>query len=318
MTQSTTELTAFENGAICGISKITRAPHSHTRGWAQLWADNLGVPINHDSEVIDKVYLDHGVNFGGKLNLFGGFTDDWRYRIEQIIQSKEVVSLDIDMPDYASMLAARKDVNDPDLISSLRNWQSRARTLRSIDLPFKHLTIGDSHAGAWAPYESCIVRANGKTLNGQLTRNFSYVRDYLAQRSDLERLTLVFGNIDVRFHILRLDADWREMWRAYKAFGDSLNLEVEYALPWPIEWEERKLPKTGQYKGQNFYGTQAQRAQLVNDIVSFCDDIGMNCVQYPPEWRILDPETYAKQCMERPQSVHLSPSLYRRLDWGVG
>jgi len=151
-----------------------------------------------------------------------------------------------------------------------------------------------------------------------LRRNFSYVRECLAQRPDLESLTLVFGNIDVRFHILRLDADWKEMWRAYKAFGDSLNLEVEYALPWPVEWEERKLPKTGQYKGKNFYGTQAQRARLVNDIVSFCYDIGMNCVQYPPEWRILDPETYARQCMEKPQSVHLSPSLYRRLDWGVG
>jgi hypothetical protein len=306
----------FENGAICGISKITRAPHSHTRGWAQLWADNLGVPINHDSEVIDKVYLDHGVNFGGKLNLFGGFTDDWRFRLEQIIQAKEVVSLDIDMPDYASMLAARKDVKDDNLISLVRDWQSRARTLRSIDLPFKHLTIGDSHAGAWAPYESCIVRSNGKTLNGQINRDFSYVREHLEMRPDLEKLTLVFGNIDVRFHILRLGADWREMWVQYKKFGDSLDIEVEYALPWPQEFEGRKLPKTGQYKGQNFYGSQQDRAALVNDIVSFCDNIGMNCIKYPAEWCMMDPIEYAKQCMERPQSVHLSPTLYRRMDWG--
>ena len=307
----------FENGAICGISKITRAPHSHTRGWAQLWADNLGVPVNHDAEVIDKVYLDHGVNFGGSLNLFGGFSDDWRQRIETVVQSKEVISLDIDMPDYASMLEARKDVNDPDLIASLRDWQSRARTLRSIDLPFKHLTIGDSHAGAWAPYESCIVRSNGKTLNGQLVRDFSYVREHLDLRPDLERLTLVFGNIDVRFHILRLDADWKEMWRAYKAFGDSLNVEVEYAMPWPIEYEERKLPKTGQYKGKNFYGTQQQRARLVHDIVSFCYDIGMNVAQCPKEWYCIDAEDYARTHMERPQSVHLSPSFYRRQNWGL-
>jgi hypothetical protein len=258
------------------------------------------------------------VNFGGKLNLFGGFTDDWRYRLEQIVQAKEVISLDIDMPDYASMLEARKDVNDPDLIASVRNWQSRARTLRSIDLSFKHLTIGDSHAGAWAPYESCIVRSNGKTLHGQLVRDFAYVRDYLELRPDLEKLTLVFGNIDVRFHILRLDADWREMWRAYKAFGDSLNVEVEYALPWRAEHEGRKLPKTGQYKGKNFYGTQEQRTKLANDIAVYSEEIGMNCVPYPSEWRILDPETYAKQCMERPQSVHLSPTKYRRLGWGVG
>ena len=261
--------------------------------------------------------MDHGVNFGKKLNLFGGFKEDWRYRFEQIVQAKEVVSLDIDMPDYASMLEVRKDVGDPKLIDSIREWQSKATTLRSIDLPFKHLTIGDSHAGAWAPYESCIVRTNGKTLNGQLTCDFSYVRDHLSLRPDLERLTLVFGNIDVRFHILRLNADWREMWKAYKAFGDSLSMEVEYALPWPIEWEERKLPKIGQYRGQNFYGTQAQRARLVNDIVSFCDEIGMNVIHYPSEWRSMNSEEYAKTHMEKPQSVHLSPAFYRRLNWGA-
>lgn len=220
------------------------------------------------------------------------------------------------MPDYASMLAARKDVKDDKLIKAIAEWQSKATTLRSIDLPFKHLTIGDSHAGAWAPYESCIVRSNGKTLNGQLVRDFSYVREHLELRPDLEKLTLVFGNIDVRFHILRLDANWRDMWRAYKAFGDSLDLEVEYALPWPIEWEERKLPKTGQYKGQSFYGAQLQRARLLEDIVSFTDEIGMNAVHYPTEWRKIDPEQYAKSHMERPQSVHLSPTFYRRLNWG--
>ena len=220
------------------------------------------------------------------------------------------------MPDYASQLAARKDVKDDALISLVREWQSRARTLRSIDLPYKHLTIGDSHAGAWAPYESCIVRSNGKTLNGQLRRDFSYVRDHLAQRMDLERLTLSFGSIDLRFHILRLDADWRAMWRAYKAFGDSLSLDVEYAIPFPVEYEERRLPKTGQYKGENFYGTQSQRAALLEDIVSFTDEIGMNVVHYPAEWRKMDPEEYAKTRMEKPQSVHLSPMFYRRMNWG--
>ena len=76
-----------------------------------------------------------------------------------------------------------------------------------------------------------------------------------------------------------------------------------------------QLDKTGQYKGQNFYGTQRQRARLAYDIISFCDEIGMNIVRCPSEWYIIDPELYAKTYMEKPQSVHLSPVFYRRNNW---
>ena len=162
-----------------------------------------------------------------------------------------------------------------------------------------------------------VVKTNGKTLNGQINSNFQYVREHIDACPQIEGVTLSFGNIDVRHHICRLDADWREMWRAYKAFGDSLPIEVEYALPHPIEFEDRKLPKTGWYKGAPFWGSQLDRAKLVNDIISFCDDIGMNCVKYPTEWCTMDPVEYARQCMEKPQSVHLSPAKYRRQNWGV-
>jgi hypothetical protein len=257
------------------------------------------------------------VNFGGSLNMFGGFTPDWEYRFSQIVKAKDVISLDIDMPDYASMLEARKDFQLPALAADIRAWQARSRTLRSTDLGLKWLAIGDSHTAAWAPWDSMVVKENGRTLNGQLKSDFQYVRDSLEKCSQLDGVTLVFGNIDVRHHICRLDADWREMWRAYKAFGDSLPIKVEYALPWPVEYEDRKLPKTGWYKGAPFWGAQHDRAQLINDIVSFCDDIGMDCVKYPAEWRIMDPIEYAKQCMEKPQSVHLSPAKYRRQNWGL-
>ena len=302
--------------AICGLSRITDKPHSHTRGWAQLWADNLEVPVNHDCEIVDVAYLECGVNWSGSLNVMGGWNEAWQYRLEQLCESKHIVSLDIPMPKLSDMIEARKDVIDKKPLEKLRRLEAESKTLCSLDLPYKHLTIGDSHTGAVAPYESCIVRANGKTLNGQLRRDFSYVRDALEQRPDLERLTLCFSSIDLRFHLLRLNADWREMWRQYKAFGDSLSLDVEYAIPFPVEFEGRRLPKTGQYKGQNFYGTQQQRAGLLEDIVSFTDEIGMNVVHYPAEWRKMDPEEYAKTRMEKPQSVHLSPMFYRRMSWG--
>jgi hypothetical protein len=123
---------------------------------------------------------------------------------------------------------------------------------------------------------------------------------------------MVFGNIDVRHHICRLDADWREMYRAWKRFGDSLGIEVEYSVPWPIEHTERKLPKTGWYKGQAFWGSHAERSALVNQIWDFMLEQQMLTVSYSYDWRYMLPEEYARKRMERPQSVHLSPEFYRR------
>jgi hypothetical protein len=125
-----------------------------------------------------------------------------------------------------------------------------------------------------------------------------------------------FGNIDVRHHICRIDADWKYLYREWKKFGDSLDVEVEYSLPWPVEFEGRKLPKTGWYKGQPFWGSQQERARLVNQIWEYTAEMGMNIVYYPKQWLELNPEEYAATRMEKPQSVHLSPIFYRRRNWG--
>lgn len=111
-----------------------------------------------------EIYVDHGVNFGGSLNLFGGYDEKLDRRIRNALKADVVWSLDIDMPDYARMLEARKDFSDPDLIQALREWQARAKTVRSTDLELSWLTIGDSHSAAWAPHNSMVVKENGKTL----------------------------------------------------------------------------------------------------------------------------------------------------------
>jgi hypothetical protein len=106
------------------------------------------------------------------------------------------------------------------------------------------------------------------------------------------------------------------MYREWKRFGDSLGIQVEYASPWPAEFEGRRLPKTGWYKGQPFWGSQSMRATLIHDIQIFMAGEKMTIVKYPTGWLNLDPETYARERMERPQSVHLSPQFYRRhTDW---
>jgi hypothetical protein len=285
---------------------------SHTHGWALSWAENLGVPINYDNEPVKEIYVDHGVNFGGSLNLFGGYTQELEDRIEAALQAEIVWSLDIDMPDYSKMLAGRKDGPSPDFLNRLSEWQSKAKTLRSTDLQTNWLTIGDSHTAAWAPWNSMVVKENGKTLFGQARDGFPYVKEYLEKCPQIEGITMVFGNIDVRHHLCRVPTEWKDMYREWKRFGDSLGIKVEYASPWPAEFEGRKLPKTGWYKGQPFWGSQPDRAAIIHEIHSFMESENMAAVKFPSGWFALDPETYAKERMERPQSVHLSPQFYRR------
>ena len=276
------------------------------------------MPINHDAEVVDTAFVEHGVNYGGGLNLFGGWSDEWEHRLSNLTKSKTVFSLDFPVPDYAEMVAKRRDANCPGLVADLKAFQRRSQTLTSLDLGLDWVTIGDSHSPAWAPHGSMLVKENGKTLHGQLSQNLLRARATIEENKNIRGVTLVYGNIDVRFHLLRIQGvDWREMYREYKRQGDSLGVEVEYAIPWPAEFEGRRLPKTGYYKGEPFYGSQAKRAKLVQDIVNFCDEIGMNTVGYPDSWRLEDPEQYAKDRMEKPGSVHLSPAMYRRRGWGV-
>ena len=128
-----------------------------------------------------------------------------------------------------------------------------------------------------------------------------------------KHIRFCFGNIDVRHHILRLGADWKAMFRKYKQIGDFLDCEVSYAVPWPVEPESRKIPKTGWYKGQPFWGTWKERQQLVLDIRHFMEDEGMITECYPEYWHVGDFTEY----MERPQSVHLSPEYYISQGWGM-
>ena len=126
------------------FNKIPRKKNSHGYGWARTWSENLGVGINHEGYQVDVLYLDHGVNFGGSLNLFGGFTDELERRINNFLEARIVYSLDIDMPDYGAMLKKRKDVENKEWCDTVSEKCKTARTLKYTDIAdIKWLTIGD-------------------------------------------------------------------------------------------------------------------------------------------------------------------------------
>ena len=298
------------------FNKIPRKKNSHGYGWARTWSENLKVGINHDNHPVEILYLDHGVNFGGGINLFGGFNDKLKDSIDNFLLADKVFSLDIDMPEYGNMLAKRKDVKDKAWCARVQDKCNQARTLLSTDLDTNWLTIGDSHTAAFAPEGSMVIKTDGLTLNGQIRSNFQYIKDHMAKCNNLQGITMSFGNIDVRHHLCRLNIDPRDMWIDWFRFGDSLGMNVEYSVPWPIEFEGRKLPKTGYYRDQPFWGSRDDRVIQLERIIDTFEKTNTDKVMYPRDWLTMDPELYAKEKMENMSSVHISPQCYRRKEFG--
>jgi len=168
------------------------------------------------------------------------------------------------------------------------------------------LVLGDSHSLSVYKQGYGISRNDGKTLHGFLKLG---LKNFINE--SINDLIFYSGNIDIRFHLHQFG----------KSGIDKLILELERQLIdlniksislvklIPIEEESRKLPGTGLYKGQPFYGSKELRSELVNYFNEKLNDI---CIKN--NWNILswkfNYENLSFDFMEAKQSVHLRPSSY--------
>jgi hypothetical protein len=307
------------------ISNIPVHEKSHTRGWSLLWKEQLGIDLDVkcSPNVIkaDRIYIDHGVNFGGTLNLFGGATKELFDRINRVMANPNVISLDWDMPDYGAMLKKRLSAKTT-YTGITKDWcdkvSKRIETIQSVkqqDLFFDNVILGDSHTLSFSDHHTMVFRNDGKTLFGAMKSGFDTLMRGAKPKG---RLTLCFGSIDIRHHILRqadfnLDAFLDE----YVSKGTALAKDVWFCAPVPVEFEGRKVPKTGYYKGEPFYGSLAERRKLTNDFIVGLKARTDKVVQPPAEWYTMDPEKYANTFMEYGGSFHIAPPYYNRNEWGV-
>ena len=86
----------------------------------------------------------------------------------------------------------------------------------------------------------------------------------------MKEITLCLGSIDIRFHLLRLKTftakEFADLYaRQIINFQRLTNIPIKVCAPVPIEHELRKLPKTGQFEGQNFYGARWERLKFTFD-----------------------------------------------------
>ena len=319
----------MRNSVASPIANIPVAPKSHTRGWAAMWARQLDAEINHKmtGEVLksDYLFIDHGVNFGGTLNLFGGANEDVYNRVHTMIQHSDIVSLDIPMPDYGSMLKQRIgasttfDKITPEWCDHVSSVLAKCDYVDQAKMCYGNLhnvVIGDSHATAFAGTADQVFRNNGKTLFGVLNYGLSSELRGIDIRG--RNIAFQFGSIDIRHHILRNKADVESMVTEYVNAAKQLDCQVHFCAPVPIEYEGRRIPKTGFYKGTPFYGTADERREVLNRFIGKLLDLAPDNVICPPiDWYTMDPQEYAEKHMELSSSVHIAPIYYRSNNWGV-
>lgn len=316
------------------FSPIPSNPKSHVKGWAQHWSNSLNETIAHKGDDFSNetnLYIEHGVNFGGGLNLFGGVTQEVFHNLSKLANSNaNIFSLDIDMPDYVGMLKKRIGQatchNDlPLIIDALEDKFKQSKTITQYDLiKANNLCIGDSHATAYADKNSAVIRKNGKTLYGAL--NSGYIEEALSKiTKNYNKITLCFGAIDVRHHLARVDNPITELKQLLDTYIDlskkisvTYGCEVEISAPPPVEFAERRIPQTGFYQGTPFYGSVKQRKHLTSFFISYLIEKGVKVVYQPIGRYEMDPEAYAKEYMELSSSVHIAPIHYRsNSDWGM-
>ena len=328
------------------VGTVSPRPTSHKGGWAYLWANQLKhyfaslgegdveIKVLHNEESwdgYDLIFLDHGMEFNGEsLNLFGGAQDEPASRLARLIEPEpdlmRLVSLDRPMPDYGVLGKGRlKACSDG---WRAVDWDLVTERCKSMDFMtqqsmgqlagWNHLALGDSHTFSMYKPGMTVCRNDGQTLFGALKRG---LKAFIEPFGEVKHLTLYFGNIDIRHHLMRqedpfgaMDTMLDEYFKQIKELGME---SVELIETLPIENESRKLPKTGFYKGTPFAGTWAERTKLhqmwnirLDQFAQRNPDLNVTVYKHPEVYKNEKGELDF-EVMERPQSVHLARLYYR-------
>lgn len=313
------------------LTHFTSRIDSHRSAWPRMQACMLR-DAGHEVELafgdLDMVrnadvwVISHGMEFNGKYNLNGGWQQVHSDRLRVILEKgvDGVASLEREMPNLTEVCRPRAEQSDFDLTSEewdrLEELCSKVTVIHHDEIvPVRRVVLGDSHSIARYTRGSLVLRNDGLTLHGLLKRG---IRNVLHEAGvyTVEKLVIQAGNIDIRHHLMRqpdpiaaADELMAELWKQLEDLhSEGYVLDYEVTTPYPIEFEDRKLPKTGYYKGTPFYGSREDRVALAKHITNEMSVRFANVHFWPLRWYDMDPEEYASSFMEKPRSVHLSPA----------
>ena len=292
------------------VNNLSTRLSSHNAGWTYVSRSALETYFNARVNIVDNdtyfedydvLVINEGVNYReNTFNFFGGVQDKQIDSLTRFSEFKGKVYCVNTPIDYNLLLTKRKE---------LKNLDICFRNPEVIDLSkvSSKLVLGDSHSLSAYHKGYGISRNDGKTLHGFLKIG---LKNYIPEGVD----TLVFyaGNIDIRFHLHEYGKDGIDkLIKELEKQLQDLNLKSATLVELiPIEDESRKLPGTGLYKGQPFYGSRELRTELVKYFNSklrrICEDsVNFKCLSWD-----FDYNNFSFDCMEAKQSVHIRPSHY--------
>jgi len=250
----------------------------------------------------ERLYILEGVNYQeNTFNFIGGPQPEHRAKLEAMANYKGIViavNVPIDLNVFNKRFGVYHVFPAINCINYAKHYGKDTRKL----------VRGDSHSlSVWKPGYG-LDRTDGKTLFGFLKDADSLVTE-LNEKYD--EVILYFGNIDLRFHLMRQDnpeAATGELFRRYVEFAKKLNNATLVNLL-PVENESRKLPGTGLYLKKPFFGTRQERTVLRDTANRIMNNSGLNTLQWPDEW-IDEDGMKMFEYMEPKQSVHLKPKYY--------
>jgi hypothetical protein len=251
----------------------------------------------------DLLYICEGVNFvAGSFNVPGGPQPLHTEKMKAIAQFKGELRYSNSLFDFNKFNQRLKIEGTFPETNSI-SWYN---TFLAHGLVSRKAVIGDSHAlSVWKPGHTLDFTA-GRTLHGFLRRESV---EQINNRFD--ETTLYFGNIDLRFHLMRQENPQQataDLFNRYVKFARELNKATLVELL-PVEHESRKIPGTGLYKKQPFFGTREERMQLREIANEIINNSGLEVIQWPSEWIDAD-GTKMLDILEMKQSVHLRPKYY--------
>jgi hypothetical protein len=293
---------------------------------------NMTLDFYHkDFNEFDELYIYHGNDWSGHLNLFGGLKE-FPYIDNFVNFSKfkgKVYSLMIPHPDYYAdlqhkmklMKEKNKEINPMWAEVDWPNLQRMISTAEVVNpnelVLYDKAAMGDSHAICMYRPGWMVNSVPFKTLHGALKMGLKSF--YPTDKIPFKQLEFYFGNIDIRHHLMRQpdpDSATRDLVKKYfdeaKYIVNVTGSEIKIYEPLPIENESRSIPKTGWYEKTPFYGSWDERNN-VRDI--FIDEAikqqgnGVTFFRWCEKLKNNKGELDFKY-MEKPQSVHLSREFY--------
>lgn len=309
------------------VTTFSNKKASHKSAWSYLLKNQLNylglecevLTKNDDISKYDAWLVALPMEFQGTYNLFGGAQDDTAIRMQRLIDFKgPVYCINREMPDIGKFAESRmKSCSQMwSELDTKRLSEICANTV-TLDLRFElksdTFVLGDSHSVSVYKPGANISRNDGKTLFGVLKEG---MQSYIPQGT--RHLISYFGNIDVRHHLGRQKDPLLSaitLAEDYIKHLETLNIpKITVVALLPIEYEERRIPKTGWHKGTPFIGTQKARTEIMiafNQVARrLCEEKGWEFKEWPKHWYTTHPKEFADKYMEKPGSVHLSRQYY--------